>query len=49
VKIIKVSVLNEQGRVTVPVEIRKRWNISKKKAKIAWYNSEDKIFVEVIK
>jgi len=47
-KIIRVSVLSEQGRVTVPVEIRKRWNISKK-AKIAWYDSEGKIYVEVIK
>ncbi|MEM7827028.1 MAG: hypothetical protein QXQ40_02295 [Candidatus Aenigmatarchaeota archaeon] len=48
-KIIKVSVISEGGKVTIPMEIRKKWGIDNKKAKIAWYTSDEKIYVEVVK
>lgn len=49
-KIIKVTSVSKSGKVTLPIEIRKIWNITNKKTKIIWYNSDDgKIYVEVVK
>lgn len=48
-KIIKVTNVSKQGKITIPVELRKRWNISSKNGKIVWYESDGKIYIEVMK
>lgn len=48
-KIIKVSMISKGGKVTIPIEIRRRWKLDHDPAKLAWYNSDDKIYVEVVK
>ena len=48
-KIIKVSTVSEGGKVTIPLEIRKKWKVNNNSAKLIWYSSDNKIYVEVIR
>jgi bifunctional DNA-binding transcriptional regulator/antitoxin component of YhaV-PrlF toxin-antitoxin module len=45
-RIIKVSILHEKGKLTVPKEIRILWDALDKKAKVIWYEKDGKIWVE---
>ena len=48
-KIIKITNISKQGKITIPVELRRRWNLSSKTGKIVWYDSDSKIYIEVMK
>lgn len=47
-EVLQVSIVNEQGKVTIPKSIRKKYGVLDKKGKIIWYKNEDgKLVVEI--
>lgn len=47
-EVLQVSIINEQGKITIPKSIRKEHGVLDKKGRIIWYrDDEGKIIVEI--
>lgn len=47
-EVLQVSVVNEQGKITVPKSIRRKHGVLDKKGRVIWYRDEDgKLVVEI--
>lgn len=47
-EVLQVSIINEQGKVTIPKSIRKKYGVLDMKGRLIWYENDDgKLVVEI--
>lgn len=47
-EVLQVSIVNDQGKVTIPKSIRKKYGVLDKRGRLIWYENEDeKLVVEI--